>query len=100
MEKWQGWPKIQFESELDPGFADEIASIPGGEKLFSCIQCGTCSGMCPLSPCMDHTPRQIIAMIRGSHPPANHCHDPGRIQGGCHVQPDHLAVCFLLRLHR
>jgi heterodisulfide reductase subunit C len=64
MEKWQGWPKIQFESELDPGFADEIASIPGGEKLFSCIQCGTCSGMCPLSPCMDHTPRQIIAMIR------------------------------------
>ena len=64
MDHWKGWPKLQFESELDPGFADEIASIPGGDKLFSCIQCGTCSGMCPLSPCMDYTPRQIIAMIR------------------------------------
>ena len=64
MNKWHGWRKVRYESELDPHFADEIASIPGGEKLFSCIQCGTCSGMCPLSPYMDHTPRQIVAMIR------------------------------------
>ena len=64
MEKWQGWRKIRYESELDPAFASEIASIPGGDKLFNCIQCGTCSGMCPLSPYMDYTPRQIIAMIR------------------------------------
>ncbi len=65
MEKWQGWNKIQYESDLDPGFAEEIASIPGGEKIFSCIQCGTCSGMCPLSTYMDYTPRQVVAMIRG-----------------------------------
>ena len=64
MEEWQGWRKISYESELEPAFSREIASIPGGEKLFSCIQCGTCSGMCPMSPYMDHTPRQIIAMIR------------------------------------
>ena len=64
MKKWQGWRKIRYESELDPHFADEIASIPDGEKLFTCIQCGTCSGMCPMSPYMDYTPRQIIAMIR------------------------------------
>ncbi len=64
MDKWREWPKIRYESELDPDFADQIASIPGGEKLFTCIQCGTCSGMCPLSPDMDYTPRQIIAMIR------------------------------------
>ncbi len=64
MEKWKGWPKLQFESELDPNFARQIASIPGGDKLYDCIQCGTCSGMCPLSPCMDYTPRQIVAMIR------------------------------------
>ncbi|MDD3732657.1 MAG: 4Fe-4S dicluster domain-containing protein [candidate division Zixibacteria bacterium] len=64
MNKWQGWRKIRYESELDPDFASEIASIPGGDKLYSCIQCGTCSGMCPLSPYMDYTPRQIIAMIR------------------------------------
>jgi quinone-modifying oxidoreductase subunit QmoC len=64
MEKWQGWRKIRYESELDPHFADQVASIPEGEKIFSCIQCGTCSGMCPMSPYMDYTPRQIIAMIR------------------------------------
>ena len=64
MERWRGWRKIRYESELDPAFANEIASIPGGEQLFSCIQCGTCSGMCPLSPYMDYTPRQIVAMIR------------------------------------
>jgi len=64
MEKWQGWRKIRYESELDPAFASEIASIPGGEQLYSCIQCGTCSGMCPMTPYMDYTPRQIIAMIR------------------------------------
>lgn len=64
MDKWQGWDKVSYESDLDLHFADEIASIPGGEKLYSCIQCGTCSGMCPLSSYMDLTPRQIVAMIR------------------------------------
>jgi quinone-modifying oxidoreductase subunit QmoC len=56
--------KIQYESDLDPDFGRQIASIPEGEKLYHCIQCGTCSGMCPLSQYMDYTPRQIIAMIR------------------------------------
>ncbi len=64
MEQWHGWDKVSYESDLDHQFADEITSIPGGEKLFSCIQCGTCSGMCPLSTYMDFTPRQIVAMIR------------------------------------
>jgi heterodisulfide reductase subunit C2 len=64
MEKWQAWEKISFASGVDPDFTDEIASIPGGEQVLRCIQCGTCSGMCPLSPYMDYMPRQIIAMIR------------------------------------
>jgi len=64
MEKWKSWRKIRYESELDHYFPDQIASIPGGNKIFDCIQCGTCSGMCPISPYMDYTPRQLIAMIR------------------------------------
>jgi quinone-modifying oxidoreductase subunit QmoC len=64
MEKWQAWEKITYASGVDPDLADQIASIPGGDDLFRCIQCGTCSGMCPLSPYMDYMPRQIIAMIR------------------------------------
>jgi len=45
-------------------FIDEICSIPGGEKIRLCIQCGTCSASCPNVNKMDYTPRQIIAMAR------------------------------------
>jgi quinone-modifying oxidoreductase subunit QmoC len=56
--------RIAYESELDPSFGEQIARKAYGEKLFSCIQCGTCSGTCPVSPYMDYTPRKIIAMVR------------------------------------
>ncbi len=55
----------KFESQLDPGFAAEIATeVAGGERLHQCIQCGTCSAVCPLSAYMDLTPRRLIAMTR------------------------------------
>jgi heterodisulfide reductase subunit C len=55
---------IRFEAERDPAFADEIIEKSGCDRLRHCIQCGTCSGACPLSIYMEHTPRQIIAMTR------------------------------------
>jgi len=59
------WPRtIKYEEELDRGFGDEIAATTGGESLYSCIQCGNCSGGCPVSIYMDYTPRRIIAMTR------------------------------------
>jgi len=45
-------------------FLNEICSIPGGEKIRLCIQCGTCSGSCPNADKMEYTPRQLIAMAR------------------------------------
>jgi len=57
-------PAIRIESGMKPDFLEEIFEVPGGDKIKECIQCGTCSGSCPASPFMDHTPRQIIAMIR------------------------------------
>jgi quinone-modifying oxidoreductase, subunit QmoC len=55
----------KFEAHLDPGFAAEIAGeVVGGELLYQCIQCGTCSSVCPLSAYMDLTPRRLIAMTR------------------------------------
>ena len=39
-------------------------SVPGCEQLVRCIQCGTCSGTCPLSVYMEHSPRQIMALVR------------------------------------
>jgi heterodisulfide reductase subunit C len=42
---------------------DQVAAIPGGERLKTCLQCGTCGGSCPSGPDMDHTPRALFAMI-------------------------------------
>ncbi|MFA6092630.1 MAG: 4Fe-4S dicluster domain-containing protein [Elusimicrobiota bacterium] len=56
--------QIRYESQRDLRFADEIMATPGCEDLGGCIQCGTCSGVCPLSIYMDHTPRNIINLAR------------------------------------
>ncbi len=54
--------KLQYEA--DPGWCDHIRQLPGCERIRSCIQCGTCSGACPLSLYMDYTPRRVIQLIR------------------------------------
>ena len=56
--------RLKFESELDLSFGEHVAERAYGQKLLSCIQCGTCSATCPLSHYMDYTPRRIIAMTR------------------------------------
>jgi quinone-modifying oxidoreductase subunit QmoC len=65
---WKKWQRVtdqsRFEQQLDPGFTQEIASIPDGERLHECIQCGTCSAACAVSAFMDYTPRRLIAMTR------------------------------------
>lgn len=45
-------------------FMQEICSIPGGEGVQLCIQCGTCSASCPNANRMDYAPRELIAMAR------------------------------------
>jgi len=55
---------IKYEADRVRGFAEEIMSLAGCDRLKSCIQCGTCSGTCPLSIYMDYTPRQIMALVR------------------------------------
>jgi heterodisulfide reductase subunit C len=50
-----------------PSFSDEVANLlhaAHGNPLRTCIQCGTCSGTCPVADYMDHSPRRIIGMIR------------------------------------
>ena len=45
-------------------YIEEISSIPGGEQINQCIQCGSCSASCPNANLMDYTPRKLIAMAR------------------------------------
>ena len=49
-----------------PTFSTEVANLlhaAEGNPLETCIQCGTCSGSCPVAKYMDQTPRRIIAMV-------------------------------------
>jgi heterodisulfide reductase subunit C len=45
-------------------FLAEVAATPGGENILSCIQCGVCTGGCPVAEEMEFPPRRLIAMIR------------------------------------
>lgn len=51
-------------AELSDRFLQDVYSIPEGEKIKLCLQCGTCSASCPTSYAMDYTPREIIAAFR------------------------------------
>lgn len=54
-----------YAPEAPLSFLDRVAkATPGPTRLDMCIQCGTCGGSCPSGPDMDHTPRQLFAMIR------------------------------------
>jgi quinone-modifying oxidoreductase subunit QmoC len=49
----------------DLGFARWVyANIQGGDRLPLCMQCGACSGSCPIGVQMDHGPRKLFMMIR------------------------------------
>jgi heterodisulfide reductase subunit C len=52
------------ETELREIFLDQVHDIPAGERIKRCIQCGTCTGSCPVSYAMDISPRQLIALFR------------------------------------
>ncbi len=55
---------VPLESELRESFWKHVCSFPEGEKIQNCLQCGTCTGTCPVSHTMDITPRQTVALFR------------------------------------
>jgi heterodisulfide reductase subunit C len=54
----------QNEADLRQTFLDQVDLIPAGERISRCIQCGTCTGSCPVSYAMDISPRQLLALFR------------------------------------
>ena len=58
-------PPEQADRRYDLTFARWVRdNVDGGEKLSLCMQCGMCSGSCPIGTEMDHGPRKLIMMIR------------------------------------
>ena len=56
--------KLKYQREADPEWALRVSQRSGCEGLFSCLQCGACSGTCPLSIYMDFSPRRVVALVR------------------------------------
>ena len=52
------------ERELRRRFLEEAQVVPGGDRISQCLQCGTCTGSCPVSYAMDISPRMVIALFR------------------------------------
>jgi len=49
----------------DLGFARWVRDhIEGGDLMSLCMQCGVCSGSCPIGVQMDYGPRKLFMMIR------------------------------------
>lgn len=55
---------VKFEADRDPQFAQWVSHTVGGERIRHCLQCGLCSGKCPLSLYMDYTPRRLMHLSR------------------------------------
>jgi len=45
-------------------FYESLFSIPDGERFKHCIQCASCSGVCPFGYLMDFPPGKMIAYMR------------------------------------
>jgi len=51
--------KIITEEDLDPEFASEIIRY-GGKDVMTCLQCGNCTGVCPISLKIEYKTRTTI----------------------------------------
>jgi heterodisulfide reductase subunit C len=57
-------PAIKREADRDVDFARWVKQIHGAEHVKECIQCGVCSGSCPLGVYMDYSPRRLIHIAK------------------------------------
>lgn len=52
-------------AKYDLGFAKWVYdNVEGGDRMALCMQCGVCSGSCPLGTEMDYGPRKLFMMVR------------------------------------
>ena len=57
----------QMVEEYRGNFLKEVeANVEEGDWVKMCMQCGVCSGSCPLGPHWDHPPQELFMMIRAN----------------------------------
>ena len=55
---------VEPRSSPESFLREVIDATPGSDpRLERCIQCGTCGGSCPSGRDMEHTPRELFALI-------------------------------------
>jgi heterodisulfide reductase subunit C len=59
-----GVPAGPLLKDIDRQFLEYLKKYPVSEMLNTCIQCGICSGTCPVAHEMDYKPHEIIRMIQ------------------------------------
>jgi Fe-S oxidoreductase len=47
-------------------FYDSLLEVPDGERIRTCLQCGSCSGVCPFGYLMGFPPGRMIAYLRAN----------------------------------
>jgi len=53
-----------FTESRDHDLREQVLKTPVGEKIRTCMQCGICSGSCPVSHEMDYSPRELVRMVQ------------------------------------
>ncbi len=57
-------PAIAPDRSMTETFYASVQQSPDGERIRTCLQCGMCSGVCPLGFVMDYPPSRMIAALR------------------------------------
>lgn len=57
-------PVISTKPSFSETFLNSLYDVDDGERFRTCLQCGSCSGVCPFGYLMDYPPQRMIAGLR------------------------------------